>query len=129
MTAHRNAAVWLDHREARVFHVGLESFDEKSIQAPQHLIHRHPKGATEPKEHPDDQKRYFDAVAAALADTAQILVVGPSTAKLQFVNYAHKLKPALAEKIIGLETVAHPTEGQFLAHVKHYFHLPIPRIV
>jgi len=127
MTAHQNAAVWLDHREARIFHVDVESFDEKSIQSPQHLIHRHPKGATEPKEHPDDQKHYFDEVAGGLSDATQILVVGPSTAKLQFLKHLHQHAPTVAAKVIGLETVNHPSEGQLVAFVKTYFNVPIAR--
>jgi stalled ribosome rescue protein Dom34 len=128
MAVHRHAAVWLDHDEARIFHVDLEGFDESKIQSPHHLFHRHPKGPHEPREHPEDANHFFHQVAAGLADAEQILVVGPSTAKLQFVRYAHKHAPALEPKIIGLETVDHPTDAQLAAYVKRYFHVADLRV-
>jgi stalled ribosome rescue protein Dom34 len=127
MTAHLNAAVWIDHKEARVFHVDGDSFDEKSIQSPGGHLHRHAKDSSEKHQHPDDQKRFFDEVAHLLADSVSVLIVGPSTAKLQFVKYAHQHVPALVAKIVGLETIDHPTDAQLVAYVKTYFHVPAER--
>ena len=39
-----HAVVWIDHKEARIFHVHPEAADESTILSPQHHIHRHPKG-------------------------------------------------------------------------------------
>jgi hypothetical protein len=128
MTSPRHAALWLDHQEAKVFHVDPGSFDEKEIRAPHHHVHRHPKGATEAHEHPEDEAHFFEAVAQALAGVEQLLVVGPSTAKLQFVRYLHAHDRTLEAKIVGLETVDHPTDAQLVAYVKHYFHVPDPRL-
>ena len=93
-----------------------------------HHIHRHPKGAAEAHEHPDDLKRFFDEVAKALMGAEEILIVGPSTAKLQFVKYVHQHQRAMEPKIVGLETVDHPTDAQLVAYVKGYFQVPAPRV-
>ena len=45
-----HAVVWIDHKEARIFHVHPEAADESTILSPQHHIHRHPKGRGEPRE-------------------------------------------------------------------------------
>ena len=116
-----NAAVWMDHREARIFHVTKEATDEVTVSVPQHLHHRHPKGESGAKEHPDDAKRFFDAVAHSIQDAHHILLVGPSTAKLDFLRYLHKHEHALEEKVVGIETSDHPTDGQLAAHAKAYF--------
>jgi stalled ribosome rescue protein Dom34 len=121
MTVHRHAAVWLDHDEARIFHVDLESFDESKVHSPHHHFHRHPKGPHEPREHPDDQAHYFQQIAGALADAEEVLVMGPSTAKLHFLRYAREHAPALEPRIVGLETVDHPSDAQLVAYVKRYF--------
>ncbi|GAC1351412.1 MAG: hypothetical protein NVSMB1_04200 [Polyangiales bacterium] len=128
MASHLHTAVWLDQQEARIFHVDRESFDETKIKSPHHHVHRHPKGATEPHEHPDDQVHFFKAVAQVLADSGELLVVGPSAAKLHFVRHLHKHTPALEAKIVGLETVDHPTDAQLVAYVKHYFKVPEVRL-
>jgi stalled ribosome rescue protein Dom34 len=128
MTSHLRAAVWLDHHEARVFHVDLDTFDETAVRSPRAHVHRHPKGGAEVHNHPDDIKHYFQEVAKALADAGEILILGPSTAKLQFVKYVHEHDKALAPKIVGLETVDHPTDAQLVAYVKKYFHEATPRL-
>jgi stalled ribosome rescue protein Dom34 len=128
MTSHLRAAVWLDHHEARVFHVDLDSFDESAVRSPRAHLHRHPKGTTEGHDHPDDAKRFFHEVAKALSDAGQILVLGPSTAKLQFITYVHEHDKTLAPKIVGVESVDHPTDAQLVAYVKKYFHEATPRL-
>jgi stalled ribosome rescue protein Dom34 len=128
MTVHRHAAVFIDHHEAKIYHVDLDSFDEKTIAAPHAHIHRHAKGATTEREHPDDLNRFFGDVARALKDAEQILLVGPSTAKLQFDNYAKANDHALASKIVGVETIDHPTDAQLVAYAKKHFHVGEPRV-
>jgi hypothetical protein len=60
-------------------------------------------------------------VAQALDGFSEVLVMGPSTAKLEFVKYAQEHDKALAPKIVGVETVDHPTDAQIVAHVRKYF--------
>ena len=117
----KHVLVWLDHQEAHVFNVQRDSFSESTLRSPAHHLHRHPKGATEPKAHPDDAKHFFDELAKALESAEEILLVGPGTAKLHFLKYAHKHQHALASKIFGVETVDHPTDGQLVAYARHYF--------
>ena len=105
----------------------LDSFDEKTIASPHEHIHRHPKGAAEKRKHPDDLAHFFGDLAAALKDAEQILIVGPSTAKLEFVNYVKANDRALAAKIVGVETLDHPSDG-IVSYAKKYFHVPEPRV-
>jgi stalled ribosome rescue protein Dom34 len=114
-------AVWLDHHEARVFHIGRESFDESTLRASAHHVRRHPDRNAAERNHPDDAKRFFQDVARALDSGEEILVVGPSSAKLQFLRYAHAHDPGLEARIVGLETVDHPTDPQLAAFARHYF--------
>jgi stalled ribosome rescue protein Dom34 len=131
MTAPTRAAVWLDHQQARIFHVDLDSFDEQKLRAPAHHFHRHPKGASEPHAHLEDEKRFFGEIAAALASAEEILVLGPTTAKTQLIKYfadhAH-LHAGLANKVVAVETSDHPTDGQLVALVRKHFRIPEPRV-
>ncbi|HTR55094.1 MAG TPA: hypothetical protein VMJ10_30620 [Kofleriaceae bacterium] len=115
--------VWIDHREARLFHVSSDKFDEVTVAVPQHIHRRHPKGESGAREHPADAQRFFHEVARSLEGSEQILVVGPSTAKLDFIRYLHKHEHALASRVVGVETVDHPTDGQIAAYTRTYFKL------
>ena len=122
-------AVWIDHTEARVFHVQPESpghaqpepIDEATVPSPQHLFHRHPKGRGDAKEHPDDANRFFHEVAQSLGGADTVLVLGPSSAKQEFLKYVQAHDRRLQEKIAGVETVDHPTDREIVAFARKYF--------
>ena len=110
---------WLDHHEARVFHVAPEGFAETTIHAP--LTHiRHPKQVPGLHAHKNDNHELFGELARALSEAEEVLILGPSTAKLEFIRYVHKHDSSLQEKIVGVETVDHPTDPQIAAYAKHY---------
>ncbi len=123
MSSHQTI-MWIDHHEARIFRVAAGAVDASAVSAPHQHVHRHPKGPTAEHNHPDDMHRFFHDVARALEGADAILVVGPSTAKLQFLRYVHKQAEALEPKIVGIETVDHPPDGQLIAYAKHYFGIP-----
>ena len=121
--------VWIDHKEAHVFHVQPETIghvqpepiDETTIRSPQHLFHRHPKGRGETKEHPEDATRFFHEVASSLEGSDAVLIVGPSSAKLEFLRYVQDHEQGLRAKVVGVETVDHPTDREIVAYARRYF--------
>jgi stalled ribosome rescue protein Dom34 len=116
-----HAAIWIDHNEARVFHVHPDSTEYTTVLSPQHHVHRHPKGRGEAREHPDDAKRFFAEVAHTLQGADAILIVGPSSAKLELFRYLHEHERGLEGKVVGIETADHPTDGQIVARARSYF--------
>jgi len=121
MTSNRHVAVWIDHHEARIFHIDASKPEEQMLQAPAHHVHRHPKGPTAEHNHPEDLRHFFEAVSRELRSAERVLVVGPSTAKLQLIRYAHDHDATLQSRIVGIETVDHPTDRQLVAYAKAYF--------
>ena len=120
MTKH--VVVWLDHREARVIEFHPDSADESTVSAPPHNDHhKHTRGQEGLKEHPEDTKRFYHDLVATLQDAAELLVVGPGSAKLEFIRYLHTHDHALQAKVIGVETVDHPSDGQIVAYANNYF--------
>ena len=116
----KHVAIWIDHKEAHIFQIRADNVDAEIVAAPQHLHHRHPRGA-EVKDHPDDAKRFFHEVAGLVEGSDEVLVVGPSTAKLEFLRYIEKHDHARGSKVVGIETVDHPTDAQLAAYAKTYF--------
>ena len=117
---HPHVILWIDQHEAKIFHVQDDTFEMKTVLSPHHHVRRHPVVTAE-RNHPADAQHYFRDVAGALADAVEVLVVGPSTAKLHFLKYLHKHDRSLDERIVGIETVDHPTDGQLVAHGRAYF--------
>ena len=56
-----------------------------------------------------------------LQTLAQFLVTGPAHAKTEMIKHISQHDPALMKKIVGVETVDHPSDGQLVAHARHYF--------
>lgn len=115
-----HTVLWLDQHEAKILHFDGESFDATKIENARHHIRKHPSTTAEHR-HPVDEQRYFHEIARALEDAAEVLVVGPSTAKLHFLTHVHRHDHALVERIVGVETVDHPSDGQLVAHARKYF--------
>ncbi len=118
---------WIDHNEARLVHIRTEGVTETTVSADPLPHHKHPKGPEGAKDHPEDTKRFFADVTRALAGTDQVLLVGPSNAKLEFASYIHDRAPVLAKRIVGIATLDHPTRGQLVAHARRYFGSSEPR--
>lgn len=116
-----HAAVWIDHHQARIFRIDDESFVASKVEAQTRHVLKHPRASAEPKDHPNDLTRFFRDVARALEDADEILVLGPSSAKLQLVDYVSEHAPAIERRIVGVETVDHPTDRQLAAHARQYF--------
>lgn len=116
-----HAVVWLDHLSAIL--IGFDSKDHsvqkiKSGSSDSHLHHR--RGSVGSGHAPADT-RFFEAVSVALKEIPEILIAGPGSAKLELIKYIHKHHHDLIERLIGVETVDHPTEGQLLKFAKEYF--------
>jgi hypothetical protein len=118
-----HATVWLDHREARIFRLSSPDVDKSTVRPMLHPERWHSRGESAPTAHPDDDRRFFADLSNALSGYAHILVIGPSSAKTQFVSYAHDCNRGLEQRIDGVETVDHPTDRQVVALGKKYFKL------
>lgn len=124
--AHQHAIVWIDQHEARIFRAADDGFSASTVEAPERHVHRHEQQTRE-RGHPADAHRYYHDVARALEDAEEILVVGPATAKLELLKHVHRHHHTLEPKIVGVETVDHPTDGQIIAYARRYFHAPAMR--
>ena len=124
----KHIAVLIDHTEARIFEIHEDparhhhAAEKTSITAPQHEVHRHQRGRDgEGHEHPEDAVHFFQAVRLKIADADSILILGPSVAKHELMTYLAKHDRALAHKVIGVETVDHPTDKQVVALASEAF--------
>jgi len=76
---------------------------------------------------PEDT-HYFKEIAGVLGKSQQILIVGPSAAKLALRDYLRRAEPVVASCVAGVEPADHPTDGELLKFARHYF-LPVDRML
>jgi stalled ribosome rescue protein Dom34 len=119
--APHHVAVWLDHHQAQIFRIAEDSFEESTIRADAHHVRRHPENHSSATHDAENTKRFFGQIARTLHSASEVLVVGPSTAKLHFLKYVHAHEPMLEPRIVGVETVDHPTDPQLAAFARKYF--------
>ncbi|MEQ1715054.1 MAG: translational machinery protein [Hyphomicrobium sp.] len=132
MTAHYHAIVWIDHREARVFHFNVSDVDTLVLHAHNPKKHLHHKGNTIGSGHAGVDHAFLGEVAEALADAGAVLITGPGSAKTDLKKHIESHMPALHKKIAGVETADHPSDGELVAHARKYFkadHQLPPRVI
>jgi len=116
---HFHAVVWMDHQEARVFQFAEADVEKIAVHGHKHHLH-HRGGSIGSGKAPADIA-FFDDIGDALEGVGEVLVLGPGAAKLEFIRHAAKVVPDLEQRIIGVETVDHPSDGQVVAYARKYF--------
>jgi stalled ribosome rescue protein Dom34 len=117
---HYHAVIWIDHREARVFHFGPLDV-EKLVLRPDHPTrHIHHKANSIGSGRASANLDYLHAVAESVADAGAVLIAGPANAKTELVEYIRLHDPKLTKVIAGVETVDHPSDAQLVAYARKY---------
>ena len=118
MSLHQVIA-WIEDKEARVLRVEAGIHHESTIVAPV-LEDSQDTLVSEGGTHVE-ANGFFHEVARALDKADEILIVGPSAVKLEFVKYMHKNDHSYDPRILGVETVDHPNDQQLAGYAKLYF--------
>jgi stalled ribosome rescue protein Dom34 len=100
---------WLDSHDAKIFNFSADQVAKTEL----HI-----------KKEDHGVDHFYHRVAEALKPAFEILVVGPGTAKTQFMHHVqeHAVHAPLTKKIKGVENMDHPTDNQIVAHARKFFH-------
>jgi len=121
MSNHYHALVWMDHREAKIFHFNAAEADRELVRSSHPDQHLHHKANAGDSGHAPVDRDYLKRVSAALSAAGAILITGPGSAKTELVSYAKKEDANLAARISGVETLDHPTDGALVALARKFF--------
>jgi len=116
-----HAIVWIDHREAHVIQFNADDHENVTISTQSKHGHLHQKAGVVGSGHQVVDQHYLHEVVEAVADANEILIVGPGSAKLELIKHIYKHDANIASRVVGVETVDHPTDGQLLAYAKKSF--------
>jgi stalled ribosome rescue protein Dom34 len=119
--SHYHCVVWIDHREAHVIEFNPEDAEASIVHPKSKHEHLHRKQSAVGSGKTPEDHAYYQAVADAIKDAGEILIVGPSTAKLELFKHLHAHAPAIAARVVSVETVDHPTDAQLLKFARHHF--------
>lgn len=119
--SHYHVVVWIDHAEAHVMHISSDDIESSIVRPskPHHHLHNK-RGAVGVGRAPEDQHFYHEVVEA-MKGAQEILIVGPANAKLSLVKHIHSHDQQMIDKVIGVETVDHPSDAQLVAYARKYF--------
>ncbi len=118
---HFHAVVWIDHREARIFHFNATDVELLVLRPDHPTRHIHHKANSIGSGHASADADYLQATAEAIADAGEALIAGPANAKTELIKHIHRHVPKLMNVIVGVETVDHPSDAQLVAYARKYF--------
>lgn len=118
---YNHAVVWIDHQTAHIIHFNADNSTVEIVKTNSSQTHQHHHQGTLGSGKAVTSQSYLHEVVENLADAKEVLVVGPGSAKLELIKHVHAHDAAVTEKIVGVETVDHPTDPQLLAFAKRYF--------
>jgi hypothetical protein len=126
MTVHNHAVVWIDHRVAKVFYLGLEATDERTIHSDLATEHLHHKANTIGSGKVFDDPTFFPRIDAALQNSEAILIVGPGIEKTLLLTHLREGLRSHKTRELHADACDHPTDREIIALGRRHFHLGEP---
>ena len=120
-SSHFHAVIWIDHHQARVFHFNASEEDHHKVHPHNPSVHIHHKANTIGAGHEAMEPAFMNDVAHAVSKAGEILLIGPGSAKSEFASYLDSHNPGLRAKILGVEAVDHPSDGEIVAYARKFF--------
>ena len=112
-----HAVVWLDQAEAHVIHFTRDAAETEVIKT----TSQHRKGGVVGNNRAEEDTAFMDEIVVAITEAKEILIVGPGMEKLAFMRHLNSKHAGTADKVVSVETVDHPNDGQLLAYARKYF--------
>ena len=128
MSTHFHAIVWIDHSQAKVFHIGLSGEDEVILHPHLPTKHIHHKANSTGSGHVGFDKEFLAQVMNAVSDAGELLIIGPASAKTEFAKYLREQPSKIGDHIVAVEAADHPSDGEIVAYAKRHFKLEPARV-
>jgi hypothetical protein len=121
MPTHFHAIVWIDHSQAKVFHIGMSGEDEMVLHPHLPTRHLHHKAGSIGSGHAGFDKAFLAQAMNAVSDAGEILIIGPAGAKTEFAKYLRVQHPEIGGRIVAVQAADHPSDREVVAYAKQYF--------
>jgi stalled ribosome rescue protein Dom34 len=128
MPTHFHAIVWIDHSQAKVFHIGLTGEDEVILHPHMPTRHLHHKANSIGSGHAGFDKEFLAQVMNAVSDAGEILIIGPSGAKTELAKFIREKHSDIGGRIVAVQAGDHPTDREIVAYAKKFFKIGPARV-
>jgi stalled ribosome rescue protein Dom34 len=128
MPTHFHAIVWIDHSQAKVFHIGLTGEDEVILHPHMPTRHLHHKANSIGSGHAGFDKEFLAQVMNAVSDAGEILIMGPSGAKTELAKFIREKHSDIGGRIVAVQAGDHPTDREIVAYAKNFFKIGPARV-
>jgi stalled ribosome rescue protein Dom34 len=119
------AIVWIDTQRAQVLRLQGGISHQLTVAAPAPTRIDDPSHGA--KQAPDEANAFFVLVASAVEAADELLVVGPSGVKHDFVKFMHQKDHGFDSRILGVETIDNPDDHRLAGYADIYFTQGGPR--
>ena len=107
MTVHNHAVVWIDHRVAKVFYLGLDVVDQRTIRADLPTEHLHHKANTIGSGKAHDDPTFFPRIDDALQyQRRRSLSSVPGNEKTLLLKYLEQGRRSSTERVNSMRRPA-----------------------
>lgn len=113
---HAHAIVWIDSTHATVIDF---SWDDEHVQHVGKMDNPDRRYLHDGS--PQAVRVFHDDVVKAIGNAREVLIAGPGQAKHQLARDLEKRHPKVAKRVVAVEALDHPTDGQLLAHARKSF--------
>ena len=117
-----HAVIWIYHQQAHVMFLSQDASEAEVIRSKTTHTHLHHKANEVGSGKAALDSKYLHSVINAVSESKEILIIGPGSAKLELIKHAHHHDSKIAEKIVGVETVDHPSDKEILACARMFFY-------
>ena len=119
----KRVVVWIDHVGASIVHVQKNAAGVAKAPAAklQRFSAKPSSGEIGNRHARREVKDLFRQVKRELKGAKRILIVGPSTAKLDFLRFIGKKSNSMESHVVGIETLDDRSDEHLLAYAKRYF--------
>ena len=118
---HFHAIIWIDHLQAKVFRFNASDVDRDVIRPHDPTVHLHHKANTIGSGHAPVDKDFLRRVTDTVSGAGAIMIVGPSSAKMELATYIEVHAPHLMARVSTVEAADHPSDGELVALARKFF--------
>lgn len=121
MAGHFHAIVWIDHHVARICPFNADEAEVTIVRPDRPTRHIHHKANTIGSGHAGEDQGFYAAVAERFQSAGAVLITGLANAKHELVKHLEQCRPELRSRVVGVESLDHPTDGELVAYGREYF--------
>ena len=115
----QHAVLWMDHRQAVLLGLAPDGIHRKVVHNKPHHYHRRHDDSLGSRAERD--RPYFAAVAEALGETPEILLLGPGEGRIDFMAWLQAHLPGQAHHVLKSMAWDQATDDELAAEGRRFF--------